>query len=118
MSELKVAIAQSASSPNIETNCQWVEKAFKNAVQEDAKLIIFPECILCWAKSDITKQEARSLEKWEDTILPLIEKYKIASVWGGVQIKENDKIVIEYMDKTKSKGNSVGPLKIPGVKRF
>lgn len=33
-------------------------------------------------------------------------------------IKENDKIVIEYMDKTKSKGNSVGPLKIPGVKRF
>jgi len=89
---MKVAISQSSSSPFPEENIKWVEESFKLATKENAELLIFPECILCWAKDKETKKQARSISEWESLIIPLIKEYKIATVWGGVQISENSKI--------------------------
>ena len=89
---MKIAISQSSSSPDPKDNIKWVEESFKLAKENEAELIIFPECILCWAKNDETRKQARKLEDWESIYLPLIKKYEISSVWGGIQVSESDKI--------------------------
>ena len=89
---MKIAISQASSSPDTNENINWVEESFKIAKENDSELLIFPECILCWAKNEETRKQARSIKEWEKIILPLIKKYEIASIWGGVQVKEGDKI--------------------------
>ena len=89
---MKIALSQASSTPDPQINVEWVRKSFELANKEKAELIIFPECILCWAKNEETKKTARSLSEWEKIIAPLIKEYKIASVWGGVQVKEKSKI--------------------------
>lgn len=89
---MKIAIAQSSSTPYPDENLKWIQTAFEKAQKEKAELIIFPECILCWAKNDETKKQARSVKDWEKLILPFVKQYKVASVWGGVQVSENSKI--------------------------
>ncbi len=89
---MKVAISQSSSTPDPAENIKWVHKSFEKALKEKAELIIFPECILCWAKNEATKKQARSIEDWEKLILPIIQKYELPSIWGGIQIKDNSKI--------------------------
>ncbi|NQZ56016.1 MAG: carbon-nitrogen hydrolase family protein [Lentisphaeraceae bacterium] len=92
MSKLKVAIAQASSTPEIDANFRWVERALQKAQAENSELIIFPECIMCWAQGDITRQKARTLESWEELLIPLIKKYAITTVWGGLQVLEGDVI--------------------------
>ena len=89
---MKIAISQASSTPNPDENLQWIDESFQLAQKNAADLIIFPECILCWAKNEETKKQARSIDEWEKLIFPFIKKYKIASVWGGVQTLENKKI--------------------------
>ncbi len=91
---MKIALCQASSTPNPSENLIWIEEALSRAVKAKAEMIIFPECILCWAQKNETKQQARSLKDWEKLILPLIKKYPVATVWGGVQIleKKEDKI--------------------------
>ena len=89
---MKVAISQASSTPNPEENIKWVEESFILAKKNNAELLVFPECILCWAQNEETKKQARSITDWEKLFLPLINKYEIATVWGGIQISEGDKI--------------------------
>ena len=92
MKTLKAAVVQTSSTPNPEENLPWIEDCLKKAKENSCQLVVFPECVLCWAKNDITRERARSLAEWENIILPLINEYKVSTVWGGVQIKEDDKI--------------------------
>ena len=99
---MKVAISQASSTPDPTENLKWIQKSFEAAQEEKADLIIFPECILCWAKNEETKKQARSRPDWEEIILPLINKYEVASIWGGLQIKEDDKIYNTMLAYNKS----------------
>lgn len=92
MNVLKTAIVQASSTPELDYNLQWVKQSFKAAAENDCQMIIFPECILCWAKNELTKAKALPLEDWEEIIIPLSQQYKIAAVWGGLQVKEGEKI--------------------------
>lgn len=103
---MKIAISQASSTPSPEENLSWVVKSFEMAVSEKAELIIFPECILCWAKNEETKKQARSKSAWEEIIKPLIKKYEIASVWGGIQILDKDKIYNSMLTYDES-GNEI-----------
>ena len=92
MSSLKVALVQTSSTPDPEHNLIWINEAFARAAKNQCQLLVLPECALCWAKEELTKKLARSLEKWQDIIVPLSQKYNIAAVWGGLQVLENGKI--------------------------
>ena len=96
---MKIAISQASSSPDPEENLKWIKKSFSKAKKHKAELLIFPECILCWAKKDETRMQARSLKNWEKVILPLIEEFKIPTVWGGVQVLERKKIYNGFFSK-------------------
>ncbi|MCM8525433.1 MAG: hypothetical protein NE327_02880 [Lentisphaeraceae bacterium] len=104
---MKIAISQASSTPDPEVNIQWVEESFQKAKENRSELIIFPECILSWAKNEETRKQARSLADWKKIFMPLIKKYEIASVWGGVQILEDKKIYNTMMAYDMA-GNELG----------
>ena len=89
---MKIAISQASSTPDPAENLKWIKKSFEAAQKEKADLIIFPECILCWAKNEETKKQARTRSDWEVLIRPLIDKYNMSSVWGGIQVQEGTKV--------------------------
>ena len=90
MSSLKTALIQTSSGIVPSENAAFIGSALREAAENGAELAILPECALLWAKTDITHKESRSLEDWEKIILPIIKKHGIATVWGGIQIKEEE----------------------------
>jgi deaminated glutathione amidase len=90
--KLKVAIIQSSSTPDFHENLDFVKNALNKAKLENAKLAIFPECIMCWAKSDVTREKAKSLSDWSTVLGGLSKEFAINTVWGGIQVKEGELI--------------------------
>lgn len=89
---MKVAIIQTSSTPDFQENYSFVEKQLETAKLEGAELTILPECVMCWAKSDVTRQKAKTLQEWQESLKELTSKYNMYTVWGGLQVKEDDNI--------------------------
>lgn len=89
---MKVAIIQTSSTPDFTENYAFVEEKLQQAKIEGATMAILPECVMCWAKSDVTRQKAKTLEEWQKALKNLTSDYHLWTVWGGLQVLENDKI--------------------------
>lgn len=89
---MKVAIIQTSSTPDFDENFEFVKEQLKKAKIEGATMAILPECVMCWAKSDVTRQKAKTLAEWQISLSSLISDYHMHTVWGGLQVLENDKI--------------------------
>ncbi|WDE97395.1 hypothetical protein PQO03_05445 [Lentisphaera profundi] len=81
---LKVCLVQMNSCSDLNKNLLECEARIKHAAANDCDLIIFPECVLLWAKTEITHREAKDRQGWIDLLSPISPKYKIAIIWGGL----------------------------------
>ncbi|EDM26811.1 Nitrilase/cyanide hydratase and apolipoprotein N-acyltransferase [Lentisphaera araneosa HTCC2155] len=90
--DLRVCLVQMSSSPDFEENLAHAKSIIEQASQNRDELIIFPECALLWAKTDITHQNAKTREQWTDLLSPLSKTYKIAIVWGGLAERQENKV--------------------------
>ncbi|MCM8537890.1 MAG: carbon-nitrogen hydrolase family protein [Lentisphaeraceae bacterium] len=89
---MKVALIQTSSVPDLETNYKFAKEQLEKAKIEGADMAIFPECAMCWAKADVTRSKAKTLQDWQKTLSALITDYSLCTVWGGLQILEDGKI--------------------------
>ena len=89
---LTVTIVQMSSSAEIDENLESVVAEFEKAKLANSELIIFPECALLWAKPDLTKARALSEEAWLAKVANLSRDYGIAAVWGGLALRDGEKV--------------------------
>ena len=89
---MKVAIIQSSSTPDFDENYEFVKKQLEQAKIENATMAILPECVMCWAKADVTRDKAKSLDEWQESLSELIKDFSLYTVWGGLQVREGQKI--------------------------
>jgi len=90
--DLKIHLVQMSSSPDLESNLVDCRKIIQQASAEGNDLVIFPECALTWAKTEVTHQLAKTEADWVTLLAEDSKKYSIAIIWGGLAECDGEKV--------------------------
>ena len=90
--DLRIHLVQMSSSPELDSNLIHCRQIIKKAVAEGNDLIIFPECALTWAKTEITHKLAKMRTAWIDLLAQESKNHSISIIWGGLAEREGDKV--------------------------
>ena len=89
---LKVCITQMSSSPDISVNLTHCKQLIEAASKQGNQLIIFPECALIWAKTEITHELAKTQAEWVQLLSKEAKEQSIAIIWGGLAERDGEQV--------------------------
>ena len=82
---VRIGLAQMASVPDVEANRKKVINVFKEAAGQ-CDLLLFPENVFCLGRGTTVRAAARTEEEWISDLSRIVEKFRVAAVFGGVPI--------------------------------